>query len=218
MSEIELDEVRSALIREAFATVPFARLLGLELGAIRPGEANLHLEVRDELKQNQGVIHGGAVASLIDTAAAFAVVTKLERGERVTTTDLTIHYCDRSPRAASRPLLASSVAGAGSSYSRSRLQMAGDLLLPQSRVIKSSKKPKRADRQSFYGQSSPQNAKIHVLAPPDAFSHQLPRTSIMHSLFDALLTQHAVNLPRLLCSLDYCQLHRYFEDVVLETI
>lgn len=92
MSEKELAEVRSALIREAFAMVPFARFLGLELGAMRPGEANLHLEVRDELKQNQGVIHGGAVASLIDTAAAFAVVTRLEKGERVSTTDLTIHY------------------------------------------------------------------------------------------------------------------------------
>jgi uncharacterized protein (TIGR00369 family) len=38
------------------------------------------------------VIHGGAVASLIDTAAAFAVLTKLDIAERVSTTDLTIHY------------------------------------------------------------------------------------------------------------------------------
>ena len=35
---------------------------------------------------------GGAVASLIDTAAAFAILTQLELNERVTTTDLTIHY------------------------------------------------------------------------------------------------------------------------------
>jgi len=32
------------------------------------------------------------VASLIDSASAFAVVTQLEPNERVTTTDLTIHY------------------------------------------------------------------------------------------------------------------------------
>src|SRR6266851_5600405 len=42
--------------------------------------------------QTLGVVHGGAVASLIDTASAFAVVTQLEPNERVTTTDLTIHY------------------------------------------------------------------------------------------------------------------------------
>ena len=32
------------------------------------------------------------IASLIDTAAAFAVVTRIESGEKSTTTDLTIHY------------------------------------------------------------------------------------------------------------------------------
>jgi len=92
MSESELDELRLARIHEAFASVPYATFLGLELGEMKPGEASLHLEVRDELKQNQGVVHGGVVASLIDTASAFAVVTQLEPDERVTTTDLTIHY------------------------------------------------------------------------------------------------------------------------------
>jgi len=87
-----LDPARLTRAREAFASVPYAKLLGLELGEIRRGQATIHLTVRDNLKQNQGVVHGGAVASLIDTAAAFAVVTELEAGERVTTTDLTIHY------------------------------------------------------------------------------------------------------------------------------
>jgi uncharacterized protein (TIGR00369 family) len=92
MSEDKLNEARVARIHEAFASVPYAKFLGLELGEMKPGEASLHLEVRDELRQNQGVVHGGAVASLIDTASAFAVVTQLEPNERVTTTDLTIHY------------------------------------------------------------------------------------------------------------------------------
>jgi len=92
MSENSLDEARLARAQAAFAAVPFAKLLGLEMGQIRNGEATLHLAVRDELKQNQGVMHGGAVASLIDTASAFAVITQLEPNERVTTTDLTIHY------------------------------------------------------------------------------------------------------------------------------
>ena len=92
MSEDELDPARLARAREAFASVPYARLLGLELGEVRRGQATIQLTVRDDLKQYQGVVHGGAVASLIDTAAAFAVVTELEAGERVTTTDLTIHY------------------------------------------------------------------------------------------------------------------------------
>ena len=38
------------------------------------------------------MVHGGAIASLIDTASAFALLTQIEVDERVTTTDLTIHY------------------------------------------------------------------------------------------------------------------------------
>jgi uncharacterized protein (TIGR00369 family) len=92
MSDDALDPARVARAREAFASVPYAKLVGLELGEVSRGDVSIHLEVRDELKQNQGVVHGGAVASLIDTAAAFAVLTRLEIDERVTTTDLTIHY------------------------------------------------------------------------------------------------------------------------------
>jgi uncharacterized protein (TIGR00369 family) len=78
-------------IREAFARVPFAHFLKLELGEVRRGEATLYLEVRDELRQNNGVVHGGVIASLVDTAAAFAILTSLEKGQ-TTTVDLTIHY------------------------------------------------------------------------------------------------------------------------------
>jgi uncharacterized protein (TIGR00369 family) len=92
MSENDLDEAQMVRAREAFASVPYAKFLGLELGELRSGEATVHLDVRDELKQNHGVVHGGAIASLIDTASAFAVVTRLEADEGVTTTDLTIHY------------------------------------------------------------------------------------------------------------------------------
>ena len=92
MNDDPLDPARVARAREAFASVPYARLLGLELGEVGPGDVSIHLEIRDELRQNQGVVHCGAVASLIDTAAAFAVLTRLDINERVTTTDLTIHY------------------------------------------------------------------------------------------------------------------------------
>jgi uncharacterized protein (TIGR00369 family) len=88
----ELNAARLTRARQAFASVPYATFLGMELGEIEAGDVSIHLDVRDELKQNQGVVHGGAVASLIDTAAAFAVLTQVDTHERVTTTDLTIHY------------------------------------------------------------------------------------------------------------------------------
>ena len=79
-------------IREAFRGVPFARFLGIELGKMKRGAATLHLEIRDELRRNNGFTHGGVVASLADTAAAFAIMTLLEPSETTTTIDLTIHY------------------------------------------------------------------------------------------------------------------------------
>ena len=79
-------------IREAFRGVPFARFLGIELGEMKRGAATLHLEIRDELRRNNGFTHGGVVASLADTAAAFASLTLLEPSEITTTIDLTIHY------------------------------------------------------------------------------------------------------------------------------
>lgn len=92
MSSADSEDSRARRAREIFATVPYAKFLGLELGEVKSGEGTIHLQVRKQLKQNQGVVHGGVIASLIDTAAAFAVASKLEPGERVTTTDLTIHY------------------------------------------------------------------------------------------------------------------------------
>lgn len=88
----DTEEKGLARARAAFASVPYAKFLGLELCEIKSGEVSVCLDVRDELKQNQGVVHGGAVASLIDTASAFAILTRLAPDETVTTTDLTIHY------------------------------------------------------------------------------------------------------------------------------
>ena len=92
MSKPDLDPQKLERAQRAFASVPYAKFLGLRLGEIGDGEVSIHLDVRDELKQNQGVVHGGAIASLIDTAAAFAVLMRIDLNERVTTTDLTIHY------------------------------------------------------------------------------------------------------------------------------
>lgn len=72
--------------------VPFAKLLGIQLELVEPGHAVLSMKIRDELKQNHGVTHGGAIAALIDSAMALAIVPLLGENERTTTVDLTIHY------------------------------------------------------------------------------------------------------------------------------
>jgi uncharacterized protein (TIGR00369 family) len=91
-ADLPLTQDENERIREAFERVPFAHLLKLELGEMKRGLATLHLEIRDDLRQNNGVVHGGVIASLMDSAAAFAIITLLEKGQTTTTVDLTIHY------------------------------------------------------------------------------------------------------------------------------
>lgn len=90
MSEIETSLIEKA--RAAFGEVPFIKLVGMQLAEMKAGEAVLRLEMRDELRQPQGVMHGGATASLIDTATAVAVISVLAEDEKATTVDLTVHY------------------------------------------------------------------------------------------------------------------------------
>jgi acyl-CoA thioesterase len=72
--------------------VPFARLLGIEVDSVEPGHAVLSMKLRDDLMRNHGIAHGGAIATLIDSAMAIAIMALLEENERTVTVDLTIHY------------------------------------------------------------------------------------------------------------------------------
>lgn len=72
--------------------VPFAKLLGIELESQEPGVAVLSMKMREDLKRNGGIAHGGAVATLIDSAMAFAIMPLLAENEHSMTVDLTIHY------------------------------------------------------------------------------------------------------------------------------
>ena len=88
----KLDAEQTKRVASALESVPFAKLIGIELEEIEAGTATLAFDIRPELKQNHGVVHGGAIASLIDSATAFAIISVLPPGEHATTVDLTISY------------------------------------------------------------------------------------------------------------------------------
>ena len=89
-SEIPAEELER--LRELFLSVPFVRLLGLEFVGAERGSAAFAVDVREDLTRMSGILHGGAVFSLLDTTAACAVHTILEPGDRTVTVDLTIHF------------------------------------------------------------------------------------------------------------------------------
>ena len=88
----DLSAEELARLREVFAHVPYVGLLGFEFVRAERGAATFALEVREELTRMGGILHGGAVVSLLDTAAAFAVHTVIEPDARTVTVDLTVHF------------------------------------------------------------------------------------------------------------------------------
>jgi uncharacterized protein (TIGR00369 family) len=92
MSGMKLTPAQTRRIQKAIDSVPYAHLLGIELVEVHQGLATLGFTIRKDLTQNHGVVHGGAIASLIDTAMALAIISALPAGERVTTVNLTIQY------------------------------------------------------------------------------------------------------------------------------
>jgi uncharacterized protein (TIGR00369 family) len=79
-------------LREAITRVPYAQLLGIEFEDATRGAATLSMSARPELERFGGIMHGGALASLADSASAFAVISTLEGSEQTVTVDLTLHY------------------------------------------------------------------------------------------------------------------------------
>jgi uncharacterized protein (TIGR00369 family) len=102
MNDTPLTEAERERIVAVFARVPFVHHLGLELVEVERGTSTVAAEVRTDHLQNQGLLHGGFTASLIDTATAFAIISQLNEGESTNTVDLMIHYL--------RPMLAGRIA------------------------------------------------------------------------------------------------------------
>jgi len=81
-----------AFAENALHNLSFAKLIGMRLIDLEPDHATIAIEMRDDLRQPSGVLHGGVTATLIDTTMAFAVRTRLELHEATATIDLTVHY------------------------------------------------------------------------------------------------------------------------------
>jgi uncharacterized protein (TIGR00369 family) len=73
-------------------TVIFPSLLGLVVEEVRVDYCRMRMPFRTELLQGGGVVHGGAIASLLDAVLVPAVGSTLDRGARYSTVDLHVQY------------------------------------------------------------------------------------------------------------------------------
>lgn len=71
--------------------VPYWQTLGLELVKVEPGRSVFTANVRPQLMQN-GVLHGGVLASIADSACAVAAISRVYPANYATTINLQVSY------------------------------------------------------------------------------------------------------------------------------
>lgn len=72
--------------------VLFPSFVGLQLEEVREGYARMRLPYRPELDQPVGVLHGGAIATLIDTVVVPAIGSVYPDRQRLLTIDMQVQY------------------------------------------------------------------------------------------------------------------------------
>jgi uncharacterized protein (TIGR00369 family) len=78
-------------VRRSFARQEFMEYLGVEIGHISPGETDLVLPFRRELMQQHDYFHGGATATIADSAAGYAALSLFPAGIGVLTAEFKIN-------------------------------------------------------------------------------------------------------------------------------
>jgi uncharacterized protein (TIGR00369 family) len=78
----------AARVRDSFARQPMMAHVGATLAAIGPGTCEIHLPYRRQLTQQHGYVHGGALATIVDSAAGYAAFSLMPADASI----LTIEY------------------------------------------------------------------------------------------------------------------------------
>ena len=73
------------------SAIPYWQTLGLELMEVEPGHAVFEANVTHSLMQN-GVVHGGVLASIADSACAVASIAHVFPASYATTINLQVSY------------------------------------------------------------------------------------------------------------------------------
>lgn len=71
---------------------PFGRFLNMSVELGEPGRAVGYVEATDEHLNPYGIVHGGVVSALIDTAMGAAVAPMLNEGERCATIEMQVRF------------------------------------------------------------------------------------------------------------------------------
>jgi uncharacterized protein (TIGR00369 family) len=79
-------------LRNRLAASQFHTWAGIEVVEASAGEVTVAMDVLDRHVNLQGLVHGGMIAILADTACGLSIRSAMEAGRLHVTTDMDIHY------------------------------------------------------------------------------------------------------------------------------
>lgn len=81
----------AARVRDSFGRQPLMTTLGATLEDVRPGAVTIRLPFRDDLTQQHGFVHAGAIASVADSACGYAALSLMPAGADVLSIEFKIN-------------------------------------------------------------------------------------------------------------------------------
>jgi uncharacterized protein (TIGR00369 family) len=98
-------------VRDSFAQQRLMATLGASLERVQPGDVAIALPFRDDLTQQNGYLHAGAITSVVDSACGYAALSLMEPGADVVSVEFKINLL--APAIGARFLAESRVVRAG---------------------------------------------------------------------------------------------------------
>jgi uncharacterized protein (TIGR00369 family) len=86
-----IDAMR-AMVAGEYPPPPIAALVGMRLDSVEPGEVVFVSSPDDSVYNPIGMVHGGLVCTLLDSAIGCAVHTTLPAGVRYTSIEISVNY------------------------------------------------------------------------------------------------------------------------------
>ncbi len=101
-------------LREIVSRMPFNSLIGIKLTRVHPDGVTIECELKPEIMNGAGMLHGGVTATLADSAVGIAILRHFNGERKITTVELKVNYF--------RPVIS------GKIFARARLRRIGSHL------------------------------------------------------------------------------------------
>lgn len=86
-----MDSTTEARVRESFDRQTFMSAIGAVLQEVAPGRVVLRLPFSDQLTQQNGFFHGGAIATIADVAGGYAAYSMFDANADVLTVEFKLN-------------------------------------------------------------------------------------------------------------------------------